>query len=125
VAVKRRQPCTGPPVLPNRLHQVRPVPRRPVLPRGSATGWASGRRPVRDDDRDRQLPRPRVAVAVYLLVPDQARSATSRTLGAPTLTRSSGPSWVCSASASCCCPTSRVSARSHAGCPCTAWSGAS
>ena len=33
---------------------------------------ASARRPVGHDERDRQLPRPGLAVALHLLVPDQA-----------------------------------------------------
>ena len=39
-----------------------------------AAAAAPARRPVGDDERDRELPRPGVALALHLLVPDPARS---------------------------------------------------
>ena len=60
------------PVLPDRLHQAAAVPRRRHLPRGPGPRPAPARRPVGNDERDRQLPRPGLALALHLLVPDQA-----------------------------------------------------
>ena len=57
-------------LLPGRLHQTAPVPGRRRLPGRPGRRPASGRRPVGHDERDRQLPRPSLAVAVHLLVPD-------------------------------------------------------
>ncbi len=65
----RRRPVRTAAVLRHRLHQAPAVPRgRPVL-RQPGDGDAPHRRPVGRDERDRQLSRPAVALAVPAVVP--------------------------------------------------------
>ena len=55
-----------------RLHQAAPVPLRGRLLRVPRRGTAPARHPMGNDERDRQLPRPGLALALHLLVPDRA-----------------------------------------------------
>ena len=59
------------PLLPDQLHQAAALPLRRRLLRGTRRRPAPARRPVGNDERDRQLPRPGLALALHLLVPDR------------------------------------------------------
>ena len=68
----RRRAADQQAVLPDRLHQAAAVHGRRRGARQPRPAAASARHPVGDDERDRQLPRAGVAVALHLLVSDQA-----------------------------------------------------
>src|SRR5580704_5104196 len=67
----RRRAADQQAVLPDRLHKAAAVHGRRRGARDPPPAKASARHPVGNDERDRQLPRAGLAVALYLLVPDQ------------------------------------------------------
>ena len=95
----RRRAADQQAVLPDRLHQAAAVHGRRRRARQPRRSRAPARRPVGHDERDRQLPGPGVAVAVHVLVSDQAvlDLGQRRHPG-------DGASWACSAWPSCCVP---------------------
>src|SRR6476619_1128744 len=66
----RRRPADFEPVLPDELHQAAALPIRRLVLRGQGQRAASARRPVGDDERDRQLSGAGLALALHVLVPD-------------------------------------------------------